>query len=147
MWVGWSYTLSSGRDRTLTRRAARALETLSSFSNQPTAVLATIYDEFAASTPEGNLIRIFDARGRMVYPRISSAPPDFPWPKLNATPADIYRNLKYRGREYRILQHPANLGTAKMLVVVGGQLEDNRQMLARFTTGLVETIPLLLRCV
>ena len=144
MWVGWSYTLSSGRDRTLTRRAARALETLSSFSNQPTAVLATIYDEFAASTPEGNLIRIFDARGRMVYPRISSAPPDFPWPKLNATPADIYRNLKYRGREYRILQHPANLGTAKMLVVVGGQLEDNRQMLARFTTGLVETIPLLL---
>jgi len=144
MWVGWSYTLSSGRDRTLTRRAARALETLSNFSNQPAAILAIRYDEFAAGTPEGNLIQIFDASGRLLYPTISSAPPGFPWPKLNRTPADTYRNLMYRGREYRVLQHPTNLGPEKMLIVVGGQLEDNRQMLARFTTGLAETIPLLL---
>jgi heavy metal sensor kinase len=143
MWVGWSYTLSSGRDRTLGRRANRALETLSSFSNQP-ALLAARYDEFVESTPEGNLIQIFDAGGRVPYPKVSAAPRDFPWPKQNRTAADVYRNLMYRGREYRVLQHPAHQGPKKLLIVVAGQLEDNRQMLARFTTGLVETIPVLL---
>ena len=144
MWVGWSYTLSSGRDRTLARRAARAFETLSNFSNQPPAILATRYDEFAASTPEGNLIRVLDGGGRMLYPKAPAAPADFPWPKLDRTPADRFQNLRYRGREYRVLQHPARLGPEEMLILVGGQLEDNRQMLARFTAGLVETIPLLL---
>jgi heavy metal sensor kinase len=143
MWTGWSYTLSSSRDRTLTRRATRALEILSNFSNQPLALSAQ-YDAFVNANPEGNLIQIFDSEGRILYPKNPSAPKDFPWPKLNRTPADVYRNLMYRAREYRVLQHPANLGPETMLIRVAGQLEDNRQMLARFSTGLVETIPLLL---
>lgn len=144
MWVGWSYTLSSGRDRTLNRRAARALEVLANFANQPASARLARYDEFVDATPEGNLVRIFDSSGRMLYPKNSLAPLDFPWPKLNRTPADVYGNLMYRGREYRVLQHPASLAPESLVVVVAGQLEDNRQMLARFTTGLVETIPLLL---
>lgn len=140
MWVGWSYTLSSGRDRTLTRRASRALEVLASFPSQT----SVRYDEFVASTPEGNLIRIFDAGGRMLYPRNSSAPRDFPWPKLQTNLVDRFQNLTYRGREYRVLQRPASLGPAALSIVVVGQLEDNRQMLARFTQGLAETIPILL---
>jgi heavy metal sensor kinase len=144
MWVGWSYTLSSGRDRTLARRAARALEALSNFSSQPEALISARYDEFVDATPEGNLIDIFDSTGRMLYPTNPSAPKDFPWPRRTRPAHDVYRNLMYRGREYRVLQHPANIGPHRILIVVGGQLEDNRQMLARFTTGLVETIPLLL---
>ena len=149
MWVGWSYTLSSGRDRTLTRRAARALEVLTNFSSQPAAVLSARYDEFVEATPEGNLIQIFDSGGRMLYPKNPSAPRDFPWPQRNRATADgspneTYQNLKYRGRVYRVLQYPTGLGPQKLLIVVGGQLEDNRQMLARFATGLIETIPLLL---
>jgi heavy metal sensor kinase len=144
MWVGWSYTLSSGRDRTLSRRAARALEVLANISGQPAALRFARYDEFVDATPEGNLIEIFDSAGRMLYPKNPSAPKDFPWPPKNWTGADRYRNLMYRGREYRVLQYPASFHAEKLLIVVGGQLEDNRQMLARFTTGLIEIIPLLL---
>lgn len=144
MWVGWSYTLSSGRDRTLSRRAARAFEVLANFSGQPESVRAARYDEFVDATPEGNLIQIFDSGGQRLYPKDSSAPKDFPWPPRKRPPADTYRNVMYHGREYRVLQHPANFGPADYLIVVSGQLEDNRQMLARFSTGLAETIPLLL---
>ena len=144
MWVGWSYTLSSGRDRTLSRRAARAFEVLANFSGQPETVRAIRYDDFVDATPEGNLIQIFDSGGRMVYPRISSAPKGFPWPPKRRPAADTYRNVMYHGREYRVLQHPTSVGSVDFLILVAGQLEDNRQMLARFTTGLAETIPLLL---
>jgi heavy metal sensor kinase len=144
MWVGWSYALSSGRDRTLSRRGARALEVLSNFSSQPVKLISTRYDDFVDATPEGNLIQIFDSGGRMLYPKHPSAPKGFPWPRRNRTAHDMYQNLMYGGREYRTLQHPAKLGSDEILIVVGGQLEDNRQMLAGFTTGLIETIPLLL---
>ena len=144
MWVGWSYTLASGRDRTLTRRAGRATEVLANFSSQPAAQIFKRYDEFVESTPEGNLIRIFDSAGQMIYPKASSAPRDFPWPKLDFPLTDRFQNLIYHGRQYRVLQHPAALGPQALLVLVVGQLEDNRQMLARFTTGLMETIPILL---
>jgi heavy metal sensor kinase len=144
MWAGWNYTLSSGRDRTLTRRAARTFEVLSTFSNHPAALLSARYDEFAESTPEGNLIHVFDAGGRLLYPQHSSAPRDFPWPKLKRAPSDSFQNVVFRGRDFRVLQHPAALNAEDLLILVGGQLEDNRQMLASFTTGLVETIPVLL---
>src|SRR5579863_2517139 len=144
MWVGWSYTLSSGRDRTLSRRAARALEVLSNFSGQPEALRSARYDEFVDATPEGNLIQVFDPGGRILFPKNPSAPKDFPWPRRNRAASDTYQNIKYRGREYRALQHPARLRDEQLLIVVSGQLEDNRQMLARFATGLIETIPLLL---
>jgi heavy metal sensor kinase len=144
MWVGWSYTLSSGRDRTLSRRAARAFEVVSNYAGQPAALRSARYDEFVEATPEGNLIEVFDSGGRMLYPRNPSAPKDFPWPPRDRPASDRYRNLMYRGREYRVLQHPASVGTEQLLIVVSGQLEDTRQMLAHFTTGLIETIPLLL---
>jgi heavy metal sensor kinase len=144
MWAGWNYTLSSGRDRTLTRRATRAYEVLSTFSSQPADLLSARYDEFADSTPEGNLIRVFDGGGRLLFPQHSSAPQDFPWPKLNRTPSDSFQNVVFRGRDFRVLQHPTAVGADDLLILVGGQLEDNRLMLARFTTGLVETIPVLL---
>jgi signal transduction histidine kinase len=144
MYVGWSYTLASGRDRTLTRRATRALEVLNTFCNQPAGVVYARFDDYVGATPEGNLVQVFDAHGRRLYPKSSSAPRDFPWPSLQRPPTDRYQNQMYRGREYRILLHPAMMGSQELLVVVAGQLEDNRQMLARFRTGLLETIPILL---
>jgi signal transduction histidine kinase len=144
MWFGWWYTLSSGRDRTLSRRAARALEVVSNYAGQPAALRFARYGEFVEATPEGNLIEVFDSAGRMLYPRNPSAPTDFPWPPSDRPASDRYQNLMYRGREYRVLRHPASVGSEQLLIVVSGQLEDNRQMLARFTTGLIETIPLLL---
>jgi heavy metal sensor kinase len=144
MWLGWSYTLASGRDRTLTRRAARAYEVLANYSAKPAAALSHRYDEFVEATPEGNLIHVIDANGRLLLPEASAAPADFPWPRLPKTPEDRIENVWFRGREYRVFQHHVKLGSQPLLIVVSGQLEDNRQMLAQFTAGLLETIPILL---
>jgi heavy metal sensor kinase len=144
MWVGWSYTLSSGRDRTITRRATRAFEVLANNVNLPQATVALRYDEFVDSTPEGNLIEISDALGSVLFPRNGAAPRDFPWPTPATSPADTFENRTYKGREYRIIQHPVEFNGERLIVLVAGQLEDNRQMLARFTKGLIETIPVLL---
>ena len=144
MWLGWSYTLANGRDRTLTRRATRAFEVLMNFSTAPQDVLFKRYDEFVDATPEGNLIHIFDPRGRLLYPRISTAPPAFPWPKPPRTGDDEIENVMFQGKEYRILERYAAFGSQTFLIMAAGQLEDNRQMLAQFTMGLIETIPILL---
>jgi heavy metal sensor kinase len=144
MWWGWSYTLNSGRDRTLTRRATRALDVYSNNLRQPAPVLAAKFGEFLESMPEGNLVQIFGADGKMLLPKQSAAPRDFPWPKMEQPQTDAVANLMYHGRQYRVLQHPAMLGPQKLTIVIGGQLEDNRLMMSRFTRGLLETIPLLL---
>jgi heavy metal sensor kinase len=144
MWADLAYSLSKGRDRTLTRRAARAVEVLSAYPADPPRWRAARYDEFAEATPEGNLIRVFEGGGRLLYPTNSTAPADFPWPKLEQARFDSFKDVKFRGRRYRVLQHAAALGPAQLLIVVAGQLEDNRQMLARFSAGLAGAIPLLL---
>jgi heavy metal sensor kinase len=144
MWLGWSYTLADGRDRTLTRRATRAFDVLMNFSAGPQEVRYSKYDEFVEATPEGNLIHIFDLTGHLLYPKTSTAPPGFPWPKPPRTSKDQIVNVMFQGKQYRVLQHHATLGARTFLTVVAGQLEDNRLMLAQFTVGLVETIPILL---
>jgi heavy metal sensor kinase len=144
MWADLAYSLDRGRDRTLTRRGARALEVLSNSSADPPAVRFAKYDEFADATPEGDLIRVLDPAGRSLYPRFALAPPDFPWPQLNSNRADRFVDVTFRSRPYRVYQHPASLGSQSVLIVVGGQLEDNRQLLARFSAGLMAAIPALL---
>jgi len=144
MWADLAYSLSKGRDRTLTRRAARALEALSSTPPNDAARRATRYREFADATPEGNLIRVFGSSGRLLYPAASSAPAGFPWPQLDRARREHFSNVMFQGREYRVLQQPAELPLEDVVIVVGGQLEDNRQMLARFSMGLAGAIPILL---
>lgn len=144
MWLDWFSALASGRDRTLTRRAARAYEVIANFSSKPADRLFHRYDEFVEATPEGNLIQVFDASGRRLLPKASSAPQDFSWPPPPQTAADRIDNVWFGGKEYRVLQHHVKLGSQPLLIVVAGQLEDNRQMLAQFSRGLIETIPILL---
>jgi two-component system, OmpR family, heavy metal sensor histidine kinase CusS len=52
--------------------------------------------------------------------------------------------VTFHGLPYRVLEHPGALGAQAVLVVVGGQLVDNSEMLARFSTGLLWSIPMLL---
>src|SRR5204863_9427088 len=93
--------------------------------------------------PEGNLIQVFDIAGTRVLPRNSSAP-DFPWPtRVTAAEGDEFSRLEYGGRMFRLLQRrmPSN---PPLVILVGGQLEDNRNMIARFTTGLAWASPAML---
>lgn len=143
MWFDLSYSLSKGRDRTLSRRAIRLFDMLTGAAHDGEAQRDWKYDEFADATPEGNLIHLYDARGARLYPKIAD-PPDFPWPAPTLPAADVYESVWFKGRLYRVMTRAIAVGSTRYTVLVGGQLEDNRQLLARFSAGLFAATPALL---
>lgn len=142
MWVDLAYSLSKGRDRTLMRRATRFAELLQSTRGDSPERRAVRFEQLADVVPEGNLIQVFDATGKRVFPTFSSAP-DFPWPVVSGITREEYANLEFRGRPYRLLKLPVR-ANPPLVMLVAGQLEDNRNMMARFTTGLAWAIPAML---
>ena len=140
MWFDLAYSLARGRDRTLHRRATRAVETIEAARNDE-QVRQTRLTQFADGTPEGNLIHIYDSAGRRLFPRTPS-PSDFPWPPLELTSREELSKRWYRGHLYRILEYP--VPSQPLWIVVAGQLDDNRNMMARFTVGLIWTTPVML---
>jgi heavy metal sensor kinase len=143
MWLDLAYYTSNGRSRTLARRASRLVELLRSSVNASDGQRAYRFSEFADATPEGNLIQLLDGRGSRLLP-VALSPPDFPWPNPAGIAADRYIELAYEGRHYRIFEHPVTVGGQSYVILVGGGLEDNRQLMARFSTGLEAAIPALL---
>lgn len=142
MWVDLAYSLSQGRDRTLSRRAARILDVLQSTADEPAVIRETRFDQLTDVIPEGNLIQVFAAGGDRLLPR-NAAASDFPWPPISPTPRGRYRTLNVGSRSYRLLDLPVNAGQ-DYVIRVAGQLEDNRNMLTRFTAGLAAAAPVML---
>jgi heavy metal sensor kinase len=143
MWIDLAYSLSQGRDRTLTRRAARINEALQATGDGLEAARENRFAQLIDVIPEGNLIQVFDASGNRILPR-SSLAPDFPWPAMITPPAkDEFTNVQYLGREFRLLKR-STLSKPPLVILVGGQLEDNRNMMARFTAGLAWASPAML---
>lgn len=140
MWLDLAYSLGQGRDRTLTRRAARIGELLDATSGDPDSAREVRFAQLTDVIPEGNLIEVFDGSGKLVLPPQQKAP-EFPWPSLKAIPAsDQFADVDYNGRAFRLYRHPRQ----PYVIVVAGQLEDNRNMMARFTTGLAWATPAML---
>jgi heavy metal sensor kinase len=140
MWLDLAYSLGQGRDRTLTRRAARITEMLDTTSRDPDSLREVRFDQLTDVIPEGNLIEVLDDSGKLVLPRDRKAP-DFPWPSLTGLPpSDQFGNVNYNGRVFRLYRHPRH----PYVILVAGQLEDNRNMMARFTTGLAWASPAML---
>jgi len=139
MWIDLAYSLSQGRDRTMTRRAARIVELLEA-RGADDSVREVRFEQLTDVIPEGNLIEVFDGRGKRVLPRYPKAP-DFPWPALTRLPASgQFGNVDYNGRVFRLYRHPH----PPYVILVAGQLEDNRNMMARFTAGLAWATPAML---
>jgi heavy metal sensor kinase len=143
MWLDLAWQLGSGRDRTLSRRASRCLEFLKAAQDEPPVRKAAKFDEFVEGTPEGNLISVFDERGSLLYPSMLNSGA-FPWNALNRDPGDHYSNVQFERRHYRILTRRLMLHGQLIIIRVAGQLEDNRQLLARFEAGLAAATPVLL---
>lgn len=143
MWLDLAWHLAEGRDRTLVRRATRLDDLLQATEDQPAAVRDERYAKFAEGTPEGYLIHLYNKDGRRLYPA-NVYPADFPWPPLAHSSSDVYRNVEFRGRPFRVLTHQIVLSGQTMTIAVGGQLEDNRSLLSRFATGLKAATPVLL---
>src|SRR4029077_20143163 len=82
MWLDSSYSLSQGRDRTLTRRAARFVDLLEATRGEAPAARLARLEQLADVIPEGNLIHFFESSGRgLSRPRLM--PPDFPGPAVS----------------------------------------------------------------
>jgi heavy metal sensor kinase len=143
VWLDLAIQLSRGRDRTLSRRAMRCFDLLKSTWNDDTARRARKFEEFTDAMPEGNLILVHDAHGEREYADPAS-PTTFPWPAPASTPGDRYENKVWESRLYRVLTRNMAVGSHPITIQVGGQLEDNRQLLDRFQTGLEAATPVLL---
>jgi heavy metal sensor kinase len=143
MWMDLALSLSQGRDRTLSRRAGRLVDLLNASAGESAERRAVRFVEFADATPEGNLIHLFDSSGRRLLPE-STDPPDFPWPPPSLRARSDYHNVNYDGRHFRVFVDPVHIGAEVFCILVAGQLEDNRGLLARFSSGLFAAIPALL---
>jgi heavy metal sensor kinase len=144
MWAGLALQLSQGRDRTLSRRAARCFDLLKSTWNGSQSRKDVKFQEFTDATPEGNLILVYDESGNRMYADPAS-PAAFPWPSPSvAAGGDRYDDRWFESRRYRVLTRQTSIESHPLTIQVGGQLEDNRQLLARFQAGLAAATPVLL---
>jgi heavy metal sensor kinase len=140
MWLDLAYSLAQGRDRTLTRRAARITELLDATGGDPDSAREVRFEQLTDVMSEGNLIEVLDSSGKLVLPRDQKAP-DFPWPTLTGLPTrDQFGDVDYNGRVFRLYRHPRH----PYVILVAGQLEDNRNMMARFAAGLAWATPAML---
>ncbi len=142
MWLDLAYSLNQGRDRTLNRRAARFVEMLESTRNDPFARREAQFERLVDVIPEGELIQLFSPTGQRILPRTSRAP-GFPWPTVSPIPHERFLSLKVGSRPFRLLEYPVQV-ERPFVILVGGQLEDNRNMMARFATGLAWAAPVML---
>ena len=144
MFADLSYSLAAGRDKTLSGRATRVASLLNSTYKKSSPHSIEEFNEFVAATPEGTLIRVFDANGLQLYPTDKKITQGFPWPTwtIDASPESF--KVTYNGRRYRVLSTSTLIGQDRFRVLIGGQLEDNHLLLNRFRAGLLWTTPVLL---
>lgn len=142
IWLDLAYSLGQGRDRTLHRRAARFIELLEATRNDLPTVWESRFEELAGAIPEGNLIRIFDPAGHRLFPAQPS-PPDFPPAFTQSAMREKFTTLQYQNRPYRLLEFPVHT-KPPYVILVAGQLDDNRNIMARLTAGLTWATPVML---
>jgi heavy metal sensor kinase len=140
MRIDFAFSLSHGRDRTLAHRALRLLDLVKASADVSDGQTNARFTEFAEATPEGNLIHLLDANGRRLLPKVPE-PADFPWPSRTTGIEPHYEEVVYQGRHFRVYAEPIRLGPQAFCILVAGQLEDNRTLLARFSNGLLASIP------
>jgi signal transduction histidine kinase len=142
MWCDLAYSLSKGRDRTLGRRAGRFADALRASRDHAPQLRQARLEKLAEAMSEGNLVQVLETNGRRLFPGVLS-PPDFPWPSPPAAAQARYSDLRFRGRSYRLLETPV-ADVPSFTILVAGQLDDNRNMMARFTMGLAWATPAML---
>lgn len=137
-----SSSLESGRERTLSTRAERLLHLVTRMKNASAHDRREEFREFAEGTPEGDLILAEDESGRQTFPVPPLAPRQFPWPRSAQVKGQFVR-VTSQGKSYLVLVAPARVDTGQLKIYIGGQLEDNRWLLDRFSLGLMATVPAL----
>ena len=143
MWLNLRSTLVSERYGTLVRREHRLETLLTTTENESDARRQSDFAEFARATGNG-LCEIFSAGGQRAYPSPTPAAQDFPWPTMSSVRGQIFRQVTWSGQAYWVLGHPFVLGKETLYVMAAAPESGNELVLARFVTGLLASIPVLL---
>lgn len=144
IWCDLAWTLSKGRDKTLSGRANRLVELLESSKGDTKARLDVKFADFQEATPEGHLIQVFDDRGERVFPRPGRNAEAVAWPSIDPGEQAINLDIEMHDRPFRVLVLPISVDGRKLRIFVAGQLDDNQRLLARLSTGVLWTVPALL---
>jgi heavy metal sensor kinase len=143
MWLDLRDTLTSGRSRTLERRAERLGELLRDTQADSPAQRARKFQAFADATG-GGLIEVFASNGAHALPSPTAAAQSFPWPRVTTIAADRFSEVTYFGQPYRMLAHRFSSGPDNLVLYVAAPLEGNRVVLRTFSAGLLWSIPAVL---
>lgn len=142
IWLDLNAYLSSGRDKTLARRAERMADLLQHARNNTPAELQKKYSDFVEATPEGRLIQAYLPNGKCVLaPQGASG---FPWPQPPLLDTEFRRDIWFNRQPYRVYVRWATLNDQPVRIFVGGQLSDNQNLLARVAEILERSIPIML---
>jgi heavy metal sensor kinase len=143
MWLELEHSLSAERVRTAAHRADRLSELLRDSRGDPAEERARKFRAFANATG-GGLVQVVNPKGIPVFP-LTSAAMAFPWPATEAATArEQLREVSFSGEPYLVLMRPLIGESEPLYVHVATPLSGNRQLLERFTLGLLATIPVLL---
>jgi signal transduction histidine kinase len=143
MWLDLKDTLTTGRSRTLERRADRLHDLLRDTQADPPGERARKFQAFADATG-GGLIEVFRTNGTRALPSPTAAAQAFPWPRVTPIDHDRFGEVAFLGQPYRVLAHPFSSGSQALIACVAAPLEGNRLVLGAFSAGLLWAIPALL---
>jgi heavy metal sensor kinase len=143
MWLDLKNTLTSGRSHTLERRIERLTGLLRKTQSDSPADRERKFQAFATATG-GGLIEVFQADGNRLLPSPTAAAQAFPWPPVDPTGSDTFREVTFLGQPYRILAHPLASGSKSLILYAAAPLDGNRTVLRAFTDGLLLSVPALL---
>jgi methyl-accepting chemotaxis protein len=143
MWLDLKDTLTSGRSRTLERRAERLGDLLRETQADTPGQRARKFRGFADATG-GGLIEVFQINGTRALPSPTAAAEAFPWPQVTPIDGDRFAEVTFLGQPYRVLAHPFSSGSEPFVLCAAAPLEGNRTVLRAFSAGLLWAIPALL---
>ena len=143
MWLDLKDTLTSGRSKTLERRADRLEDLLRDTQADSPGQRARKFQAFADATG-GGLIEVFGTNGARTLPSPTAAAQAFPWPSVTPTDRDRFAEVTFLGQPYRVLAHPFSSASESLVLCAAAPLEGNRTVLSAFSGGLLWAIPGLL---
>jgi heavy metal sensor kinase len=143
MWLNLKSTLTGERHQTLSRRLARLEDLLSKTESASDAERAANFADFAKATGNG-LSEVLRADGQRAFPSPTAAAQDFPWPALQTIESERFLQVRWSGQAYWVLAQPFTLNGETLNVLAAAPESGNQLVLARFLTGLLASIPVLL---
>jgi heavy metal sensor kinase len=143
MWLDLKDTLTSGRSRTLERRADRLGDLLRDTQADSPAQRTRKFQAFADATG-GGLVEVYRTNGTRTLPSPTGAAQVFPWPRVTQIGRDQFAEVAFLGQPYRVLAHPFRSGPEPLVLCAAAPLEGNWTVLHAFSAGLLWAIPALL---